>query len=70
MALFIFYGSTAMSSRDKQVKEPQQGHEPVRRMEWQSADAARRARTVTHVVDPYDMRVEAQPEEPGYGHGV
>jgi hypothetical protein len=34
------------------------------------ADARRRERTVTRFVDPYDMRAEPQPEEPGYGHGV
>ena len=25
---------------------------------------------LTRFVDPYEMRSEPQPEEPGYGHGV
>lgn len=33
-------------------------------------DTSQRERTLTRFVDPYDMRAEPQPEEPGYGHGV
>ena len=33
-------------------------------------DAARKVGTLRRFVDPYDMRAEPQPEEPGYGHGV
>jgi hypothetical protein len=40
------------------------------RVQEQTSEIRRKEGTVTRFVDPYDMRPEAQPEEPGYGHGV
>jgi hypothetical protein len=56
-------------------RETPRQHDPRRQEEprqpgQQTADAARTRRTLTHLVDPYDMRAEPQQEEPGYGHGV
>jgi hypothetical protein len=36
----------------------------------QATEVKRKEGMVTRFVDPYDMRAEPQPEEPGYGHGV
>jgi hypothetical protein len=36
----------------------------------QSTEVKRKEGMVTRFVDPYEMRAEPQPEEPGYGHGV
>jgi len=36
----------------------------------EQSDAPHKERTQAPFVDPYEMRAEPQPEEPGYGHGV
>ena len=33
-------------------------------------EVKRKEGMITRFVDPYEMRAEPQPEEPGYGHGV
>ncbi len=35
-----------------------------------STEVKRKEGTLTRFVDPYELRTEPQPEEPGYGHGV
>jgi hypothetical protein len=35
-----------------------------------STEVKRKEGMITRFVDPYEMRAEPQPEEPGYGHGV
>ena len=59
-----------MKSSAKHRGEQRQVDDPRPRTEHHAADAARKVGTLTRFVDPYDMRPEAQPEEPGYGHGV
>ena len=39
-------------------------------LQAQPTEVKRKEGVVTPFVDPYDMRAEPQPEEPGYGHGV
>jgi hypothetical protein len=57
-----------MKTHDSPTPDPKRVAEPRRPEAERQADAARRDRT--RFVDPYDMRAEPQPEEPGYGHGV
>lgn len=59
-----------MDSPDRHSTEQRRVDDPRRPAETPNADPARRVGTLTRFVDPYDMRAEPQPEEPGYGHGV
>ncbi len=59
-----------METRDTRQDEPLRVEDKRRPDQDRKSDAARTKRTLTHMVDPYDMRAEPQPEEPGYGHGV
>jgi hypothetical protein len=59
-----------MKSPQGQSGEPRRVEEPRRPVQQETADAPRKPQAQPSFVDPYDMRTEAQPEEPGYGHGV
>ena len=59
-----------MKSPERQSSEPRRVDDPRRPAQTQTADPAQKAHTPAQFVDPYDMRADAQPEEPGYGHGV
>jgi hypothetical protein len=59
-----------MKTPETQANEQRRVDEPRGPAETQNADAAPKAPGRTHFVDPYDMRADPQPEEPGYGHGV
>jgi hypothetical protein len=56
-----------MKDPERQANEQQHVEEP--RTGGETVDEAVK-RAAAHFVDPYDMRAEPQPEEPGYGHGV
>jgi hypothetical protein len=70
MALLLFTRSTAMKSPERQPSEPRRVDDPRPPVQQQTAEATRKATTPAPFVDPYDMRSDPQPEEPGYGHGV
>lgn len=59
-----------MKSPDVRPEDPRRVEERRGPARDQSAETVRKERTVTQFIDPYDMRAEPQPEEPGYGHGV
>ena len=59
-----------MKSSERQSTDPRRVEEPPRPVPQQSGDAVRKAQATRPFVDPYDMRADVQPEEPGYGHGV
>ena len=69
MALSLYWGGIMKPTHPA----PTTAGPTERRPEVQQApapDAAETKRMLTRYVDPYDMRSEPQPEEPGYGHGV
>jgi hypothetical protein len=72
MALLFFAGirEQTMKSSDEHPGEQRQIDDPRPDAERRVADAAQSDVKPTRFVDPYDMRADAQPEEPGYGHGV
>lgn len=57
-----------MKTPDAKSNDPRRVDE--RPTQAPTPDGGPKERTVTPHVDPYDMRAEPQPEEPGYGHGV
>lgn len=59
-----------MKTPETRSDEVRRVGEPRRVVQDQQADTVRRQRELTHLVDPYDMQPDPQPEEPGYGHGV
>ena len=59
-----------MKSQENRSSNQQPMDEPRPHAEPQTAAPARQQRAAASFVDPYDMRAEPQPEEPGYGHGV
>jgi hypothetical protein len=59
-----------MKGPQGQCSEPRRVDEPRRSVQQQTDDAQRKPQTQPSFVDPYDMRPDVQPEEPGYGHGV
>jgi hypothetical protein len=70
MALLLFceFQESVMNGQDRQPSnEPID--EPRQRRDRQMAESAQTPQA-TQYVDPYDMRADPQPEEPGYGHGV
>jgi hypothetical protein len=58
------------------MKRQEPAAETARRMDDRpdlhvhATEVKRKEGPLTRFVDPYDMRAEPQPEEPGYGHGV
>jgi hypothetical protein len=67
-----FLGSTEehVMDRPEPVSHNQRRVEDRPGRETQPTEVKRKEGVLTRFVDPYDMRAEPQPEEPGYGHGV
>lgn len=58
-----------MSRPDPVSHNPRRVEDPPGR-QAQPTEVKRKEGVLTRFVDPYEMRAEPQPEEPGYGHGV
>ena len=58
-----------MKTQERQSSNEGVVDDPRPRPDRQMADGAHTPQAPQYV-DPYDMRVDSQPEEPGYGHGV
>lgn len=59
-----------MKTPDTRPHDPRRVEDRRLPAQDKTPDAGSKERTVTRFVDPFDMRAEPQPEEPGYGHGV
>jgi hypothetical protein len=58
-----------MNRPDTKSNDPRRVEDRPRAQDHAS-EIPRKEGTLTRAGDPYDMRLEPQPEEPGYGHGV
>jgi hypothetical protein len=66
---FLLFRRNVMKGPETR-NDPRRVEEQRRPTPDQRMDTGSKERTRTHFVDPYEMRSEPQPEEPGYGHGV
>ena len=56
--------------RPDKHSDQQRQHAATRETPRSPASGQRHDRSEPQAVEPADMRLEPQPEEPGYGHGV